>query len=153
MGCARSPSTECGTQACERTRPCSEYRCGHLRRLSVPAVGRSSDSICLSDLEPRFVCKQSGTRHADIRPDFAPARMRTPVKSAWLGTGLDALVGLDASGFITSPPYGRPSPAGLAGCQDLDQKYISRKIGSKSGLQRPTMTFPWFAAIEALERP
>jgi hypothetical protein len=54
---------------------CSDNRCGHLRRLSATEVGTWSDSVTLSDLEPRFVCPRCGKRGADARPDFAPARM------------------------------------------------------------------------------
>ena len=56
---------------------CSDHKCGHVRRLSAAEVGTWSDSVRLSDLEPRFVCEKCGTRGADIRPDFAPARMGT----------------------------------------------------------------------------
>jgi hypothetical protein len=58
----------------------SDHRCSHLRRLSAAEVGTWSDSVRLSDLEPRFVCRRCGTRGADIRPDFAPARIGT---NAW----------------------------------------------------------------------
>jgi hypothetical protein len=38
------------------------------------------DEVRLSDLQLRFVCTACGTRGADIRPNFAPARMGT---NAW----------------------------------------------------------------------
>jgi hypothetical protein len=31
----------------------------------------------LSDFEPRFVCQACGRKGAEVRPDFAPARMET----------------------------------------------------------------------------
>jgi hypothetical protein len=59
---------------------CSDYRCSNHVTLAPDHVGRWPDEVRLSDLEPRFVCKQCGRRGADVRPDFAPARMGT---SAW----------------------------------------------------------------------
>jgi hypothetical protein len=59
---------------------CSDYRCSHHIKLSGDVVERWPESARLSDLEPRFVCKACGTRGADIRPNFAPARMGT---NAW----------------------------------------------------------------------
>lgn len=59
---------------------CSDYRCGHLKKLWPDEVAIWPDEVRLSDLEPRFVCKECGTRGADIRPHFAPARMGT---TAW----------------------------------------------------------------------
>ncbi|WP_298113630.1 hypothetical protein [Bradyrhizobium sp.] len=56
---------------------CSGYRCSHLVKLGSAGVGRWSDSVRLSDLEPRFVCKTCGRLGSDIRPDFPPARMGT----------------------------------------------------------------------------
>ena len=52
---------------------CSDYRCHHLKISADPWP----DDMRLSDLGPRFVCKACGTRGADIRPNFAPARMGT----------------------------------------------------------------------------
>ena len=63
---------------------CSDHRCGHLRRLSAAEVGTWSDSVRLSDLEPRFVCKACGRRGADVRLDFAPARMGTGRQAEWI---------------------------------------------------------------------
>ena len=59
---------------------CSDYRCSHHIKLAPDAVDRWAESVRLSDLEPRFVCKQCGRRGADIRPDFRPERMGT---NAW----------------------------------------------------------------------
>ncbi|SHN66537.1 hypothetical protein SAMN05444170_0978 [Bradyrhizobium erythrophlei] len=53
---------------------CSDYRCSHHMKISADPW---PDEVRLSDLEPRFVCKACGTRGADIRPNFAPARMGT----------------------------------------------------------------------------
>jgi hypothetical protein len=53
---------------------CSDYRCSYHLKISADAW---PDEVRLSDLEPRFVCKACGTRGADIRPNFAPARMGT----------------------------------------------------------------------------
>ena len=53
---------------------CSDYRCSHHLKISADPW---PDDVRLSDLEPRFVCKACGTRGADIRPNFAPARMGT----------------------------------------------------------------------------
>jgi hypothetical protein len=49
---------------------CADYKCSHSTRLSADDVSRWPDSVRLSDLEPRFVCKGCGNRPADIRPDF-----------------------------------------------------------------------------------
>jgi hypothetical protein len=51
---------------------CGDYRCSHHIEITAD---RWPDEVRLSDLEPRFVCKACGTRGADIRPHFAPARM------------------------------------------------------------------------------
>jgi hypothetical protein len=54
---------------------CSDYRCSHLVKLGLDKVDRWGESTRLSDLESRFRCTLCGTGGADIRPDFAPARM------------------------------------------------------------------------------
>jgi hypothetical protein len=59
---------------------CADYHCSHLRRLSEPEDGAWSDSVRLSDLQPRFVCTRCGNRGADVRPDFSPAPMGTPAR-------------------------------------------------------------------------
>jgi hypothetical protein len=41
--------------------------CGHHIALDVD---RWPDSVRLSDLEPRFVCRGCGNRGAEVRPDF-----------------------------------------------------------------------------------
>ena len=56
---------------------CSDYRCSRHLKISADPW---SDNVRLSDLEPRFVSKACGTRGADIRPNFPPARMGT---KAW----------------------------------------------------------------------
>jgi hypothetical protein len=56
---------------------CSDYRCSHLVKLSSTAADRWHNGVRLSDLESRFVCTKCGRRGADIRPDFAPAKMGT----------------------------------------------------------------------------
>jgi hypothetical protein len=53
---------------------CSDYRCSHHIAISAESW---ANEVRLSDLEPRFVCKACGRRGADIRPNFAPARMGT----------------------------------------------------------------------------
>jgi hypothetical protein len=49
---------------------CADYRCSHTVRLGDSEVELWPDSVRLSDLEPRFVCKGCGIRGADVRPDF-----------------------------------------------------------------------------------
>jgi hypothetical protein len=56
---------------------CADYKCSHLKTMTPTEVDKWPDGIRLSDLEPRFVCKRCGVRGADVRPDFAPARMGT----------------------------------------------------------------------------
>ncbi len=41
---------------------CSDYRCSHWTRISAD---RWSDDVCLSDLEPKFVCRACGHRGAE----------------------------------------------------------------------------------------
>lgn len=59
---------------------CADYKCSHSIKLEAAVVDRWADSMRISDIEPRFVCKRCGVRGADIRPNFAPARMGT---NAW----------------------------------------------------------------------
>jgi len=61
---------------------CSDYRCSHHLKISGDAW---PDEIRLSGLEPRFVCRACGTRAADIRPDFGPARMGS---GAWAASAV-----------------------------------------------------------------
>jgi len=52
---------------------CSDYMCSH----AIPMdAGNWPDTVRLSDIEDRFVCKACGRRGADGGPDFtdAPAR-------------------------------------------------------------------------------
>jgi hypothetical protein len=63
----------------------SDYRCSHHVAM---IADRWPDDVRLSDIEPRFVCAACGKRGADVRPDFAPARMGT-------GTGRTGLTGQD----------------------------------------------------------
>ena len=53
---------------------CADYHCSHSLELSAD---RWPDHIRLSDIESRFTCQACGRRGADVRPDFAPARMGT----------------------------------------------------------------------------
>jgi hypothetical protein len=53
---------------------CADYHCSHSTAFSGD---RWADDVRLSDLEPRFTCQSCGQRGADIRPNFAPARMGT----------------------------------------------------------------------------
>ena len=59
---------------------CSDYKCSHSIKLEATMVDRWPDSVRLSDLEGRFICKRCGNRGADVRPHFAPARMGS---NAW----------------------------------------------------------------------
>jgi hypothetical protein len=54
---------------------CSDYRCSHLKIIAAGEMDNWPDSIRLYDMEPRLVCQRCGTRDADVRPNFAPARM------------------------------------------------------------------------------
>jgi hypothetical protein len=51
---------------------CTDHKCSH--HIAVNA-DQWPDNVRLSDLEPRFVCQACGKRGAEVRPDFAPARM------------------------------------------------------------------------------
>jgi hypothetical protein len=53
---------------------CADHKRSHHLKISAD---HWPDDVRLSDLEPRFVCKACGTRGADIRPNFAPAKMGT----------------------------------------------------------------------------
>jgi hypothetical protein len=59
---------------------CADYKCSHSLQLEAADVDQWTDDLRISDLEPRFVCKRCSNRGADVRPNFAPARMGT---SAW----------------------------------------------------------------------
>jgi hypothetical protein len=41
-----------------------------LKTMTPAEVEKWPDSVRLSDLEPRFVCKRCGVRGADVRPAF-----------------------------------------------------------------------------------
>jgi hypothetical protein len=56
---------------------CADYRCSHSIVLAPEQVDQWPDSVRLSDLEPRFTCQRCGHRGADIRPNYAPAKMGT----------------------------------------------------------------------------
>jgi hypothetical protein len=45
-------------------------RCRHWERLSTEECDRWADDVRLSDLEPKFVCRECGQRGAEVRPDF-----------------------------------------------------------------------------------
>jgi hypothetical protein len=60
---------------------CSDFRCSYSIQLAPADVDKWPDDIRLSDLEPRLTCKGCGNRGADIRLNFAPARMGT--QAAW----------------------------------------------------------------------
>ncbi|RZN08072.1 hypothetical protein CWO91_24090 [Bradyrhizobium genosp. SA-3] len=45
--------------------------CGHHVALNAD---RWLDDVRLSDIEPRFVCSECGSRGAEVRPDFASGR-------------------------------------------------------------------------------
>jgi hypothetical protein len=66
---------------------CSDYRCSHLVKLRSPDVDRRAKSIRLSNLEPRFVCKQCGTRGADAAdlPVKAPSFVAGAAPFSWTG--------------------------------------------------------------------
>jgi hypothetical protein len=53
---------------------CSDYRCSHSTAISGD---RWPDDVRLSDIEPLFTCQACGKKGADVRPDFAPAKMGT----------------------------------------------------------------------------
>jgi hypothetical protein len=53
---------------------CSDYRCSHS---TAASADQWSDDVRLSDIEPRFIYGACGQRGADVRPNFAPARMGT----------------------------------------------------------------------------
>jgi hypothetical protein len=53
---------------------CSDYKCSHSIEMSAD---RWPDDVRLSDIEPRFACQACRKRGADVRPNFAPARMGT----------------------------------------------------------------------------
>jgi hypothetical protein len=58
---------------------CADFRCSHQTILAPADVDAWPDSLRLSDLEPRFICKRCGNRGPDVRPDFPPAQMGTRV--------------------------------------------------------------------------
>jgi hypothetical protein len=53
---------------------CADYKCSHSIEMSADLW---PDHVRLSDVEPLFVCKACGKRGADVREQFAPARMGT----------------------------------------------------------------------------
>ena len=58
---------------------CADYRCSHSIEMSADLW---ANDVRLSDIEPRFVCKDCGKRGADVRPYFEPAKMGTIAKAA-----------------------------------------------------------------------
>ena len=53
---------------------CADYRCSH----SIAISGDDwPDDVRLSDIEPRFVCRASGKRGADVRPDWQSVMRRS----------------------------------------------------------------------------
>jgi hypothetical protein len=73
----KSPLAKCASGVRGVLIYCADYKCGH--RVAISG-DRWPDDVRLSDLEPRFVCSACGKRGADVRPNFAPARMGT---NAW----------------------------------------------------------------------
>jgi hypothetical protein len=53
---------------------CADYKCSHSIEMSAD---RWPVDVGLSDIEPRFTCQACRKRGADVRPNFAPARMGT----------------------------------------------------------------------------
>jgi hypothetical protein len=53
---------------------CADHKCSHSIEMSAD---RWPDDVRLSDIEDQFVCRACGKRGADVRPNFAPARMGT----------------------------------------------------------------------------
>ena len=53
---------------------CADHKCSNSVEMSA---GRWPDDVRLSDIENQFVCRACGKRGADVRPNFAPARMGT----------------------------------------------------------------------------
>jgi hypothetical protein len=53
---------------------CSDYKCSHSIEMSAD---RWPDDVRLSRIEDQFVRQACGKRGADVRPNFAPARMGT----------------------------------------------------------------------------
>jgi hypothetical protein len=53
---------------------CADHKCSHSIEISAD---RWPDDVRLSDIEDQFVCRACGKRGADVRPNFAPARMGT----------------------------------------------------------------------------
>jgi hypothetical protein len=53
---------------------CADHKCS--RSIEMGA-GQWPDHLRLSDIEDRFICQACGQRGADVRPNFAPARMGT----------------------------------------------------------------------------
>lgn len=51
---------------------CADYKCSHSLEMHA---GLWTDDVRVSDIEHQFVCTACGKRGADIRPNFAPARM------------------------------------------------------------------------------
>ena len=53
---------------------CADHKCSHSIEMSAD---RWPDDVRLSDIEDQLVCRACGKRGADVRPNFAPARMGT----------------------------------------------------------------------------
>jgi hypothetical protein len=54
---------------------CADHKCSH--SIEMMSADRWPDDVRLSDIEDQFVCRACGKRGADVRPNFAPARMGT----------------------------------------------------------------------------
>jgi hypothetical protein len=56
---------------------CADYRCSHSTEMSAE---QWPDDVRLSDIEPRFVCKDCGKRGADVGRTLSPRAWGLPIK-------------------------------------------------------------------------